>query len=151
MDKQPNIPSHLLAKRTILEEANDLIHGDRKAAYGEVTPSFEKIAQLASTFINKPLDKFDICWIMIALKICRQQAKPKRDNLVDLAGYTGLMQQLLDEAGDKQPKENPINYEDALAKYLAERQIAQPATGVCSDYRSNAVANGWVAPDETPR
>lgn len=150
-------------QRTILQEADSIIHGARKTDYGEVTPSFKRIAQLASIFIGKDLDKFDICWIMIALKISRQMNQPKRDNLVDLAGYVGLMQQLLDEEENpkiaqkysfhpvpsdpfkvKEKSSIDTDYDAALKRYLDDRKLSQPNTGVCNDYRENAQAQGWV-------
>lgn len=133
-----NVPKML--QRNILEEAHELINGDRRKDYGEVSESFKKMATLASIFLKKDLTELDICWIMIAVKICRQLNQSKRDNLVDLAGYTGLMQQLLDgkekenlnfeELAFQHHNRIRHSYEEELKNYLREKDLYQPKTGV---------------------
>lgn len=89
-----NVPEFL--RPSVTQEAHNIINGDRKEAYGPVTESFQKIADLATRLTGHPLTSIDVCWIMIALKICREQNQHKRDNLVDLCGYADLMNQLME-------------------------------------------------------
>jgi len=35
-----------------------------------------------------------VCWMMVLLKASRQMNAPKRDNLVDAAGYIGLIERI---------------------------------------------------------
>lgn len=80
----------------VAQEAHDAIHGSKRAAYGPVDQSFNRIATIASIGCNKVITAEDIAMIMIALKYCREAHKHSRDNLVDICGYADLKQQLLD-------------------------------------------------------
>jgi hypothetical protein len=84
-------------KGTILAEANDLIYGDRAAAYGPVTISFERIAQFWSIIAKTDITAEQVGLMMIALKMSRQISKSGRDNLVDIAGYAGCIAKMEEE------------------------------------------------------
>lgn len=80
-------------RREVLEEAADLIDGDRNETYGTPTQNFTNISELWSTrFRHKLKDgevltPADVADAMILLKVARNIAQVKRDNYVDLAGY----------------------------------------------------------------
>lgn len=80
--------------KSILTEAETIINGERDVDYGDPTESFEKIAQIASLLTNKDLDAYTCCAVMMSVKLTRQSFKHKRDNLVDLAGYAEIMNQI---------------------------------------------------------
>lgn len=95
-ENEIQIPKSILKKKqSILAEAETLINGPRKDSYGPVEKSFNRIAELATIFTGHKLTGVDIAWIMIALKLGREISSHSRDNLVDLAGYTGLLGKLL--------------------------------------------------------
>jgi hypothetical protein len=77
----------------ILEEANSLVHGDRGAAYGHPIVDYECTAAMWQALIKRrygvdvPLTPDFACLMMVAVKLSREAGKPKRDNLVDAAGY----------------------------------------------------------------
>lgn len=77
----------------VLEEANSLVHGDRGAAYGHPYIDYQCTADMWRTLIKRrygvdvPLTPDFACLMMIAVKLSREAGKPKRDNLVDAAGY----------------------------------------------------------------
>lgn len=82
---------------TILAEANELIYGDRAAAYGPVSVSFERIAKFWETILTVPVTAEQVGLCMIALKMSRQISKSGRDNLVDIAGYAGCIAKMEEE------------------------------------------------------
>ena len=75
----------------ILKEAMSITQNARKVDYGDAKQSFEKIANLASILCGKNLNKYDIINVQIAVKLIRESYKHKRDNLVDVCGYTRLL------------------------------------------------------------
>ncbi len=80
-------------RRKVLEEAADLIDGDRNVTYGSPTQNFENIAELWNVRFGhllkngKTFTAPDVADAMILLKVARNIADPKRDNAVDIAGY----------------------------------------------------------------
>lgn len=81
----------------ILEEANGLVHGDRQAAYGHPLDDFSRTAKMWSAILGHEVTAEQVGLCMCAVKLSRQVNKPKRDNLVDLAGYAATVQMVLDE------------------------------------------------------
>lgn len=75
---------------TVLAEADRIIHGDRKTTYGEVQESFTRIALIWGAILGQPVTATQVALCMIGLKIIREVNKTQRDNLVDIAGYSGL-------------------------------------------------------------
>lgn len=82
------------SERTILQEAQDLVYGDRQADYGNVRDNFEKIAKLWSPILGVEPTAEQVGLCMVQLKIARQLHKPKRDNLVDGAGYFATLEKM---------------------------------------------------------
>lgn len=75
-------------QKSILETAQDLVHGDRRDAYGHPYPEFEKVGRVWGAVLGTediPPEKVALC--MVGLKMVRECHKPKRDNRVDGAGY----------------------------------------------------------------
>lgn len=83
--------SQIPENKTVLEEAQKLIYGDRQAAYGSVTTNFTNIANGWATIFGTTVTPEQVGLAMAWVKICRQVNKPSRDNLVDLAGYAGCI------------------------------------------------------------
>lgn len=78
----------------VLDEAKQLITGDRNNAYGPPTQDFVRTASMASAFgfqVNgQPLQSHHVAIFMILLKTSRLAWSPaKRDSWVDTAGYAG--------------------------------------------------------------
>ena len=90
-------------KESVLQEAERLISGDRNASYGPVNQDFKRTADMWTALLqlkllpDAKLRPQDVAWMMIALKLSRAQHTNKRDNAVDIAGYSGCAQRCIDE------------------------------------------------------
>jgi len=79
---------------SILDEAKRITSGARNMDYGHPREDFTRTARLWTALLQhklKPIEAIladDIAMCMIALKLSRQVHSHKRDNLVDIAGYT---------------------------------------------------------------
>lgn len=78
-------------RRSVLTEAQALVHGERNADYGHPLDDFGRTAGMVSAMLAQklkaPLTAEEIGMIMICVKLSRQINRPKRDNMVDAAGY----------------------------------------------------------------
>ena len=81
----------------VLEEANSLVHGNRGDDYGHPIDDFTKTATMWSVILGVPVTAEQVGLCMCCVKISRQLNKPKRDNMVDLAGYAETVQMVIDE------------------------------------------------------
>lgn len=71
-----------------LAEADRLVSGDRQAAYGHPIEDFTRTGRMWGAILGVPdVDPALVGLCMAAVKISREVNKPKRDNIVDLAGY----------------------------------------------------------------
>jgi hypothetical protein len=81
----------------ILQEAEKAVYGDRQADYGTVTENFGTIAKLWSAVLKTEVTPEQVGLCMVQVKVARQMYKPKRDNLVDGAGYFATLEKMEDE------------------------------------------------------
>lgn len=81
----------------ILEEANNLVYGDRQKDYGHPLSDFTRTAKMWEAILGFPVSAEQVGLCMIAVKISRQVNRPKRDNLVDAAGYAATVAMCIDE------------------------------------------------------
>ncbi len=84
-------------KKTILEEAQEVVYGQRQEDYGTVTENFGRIAKMWETVLGGSITPEQVGLCMCMVKIARQCNKPKRDNLVDLAGYAATIEKMQNE------------------------------------------------------
>ena len=73
--------------KSLLDEAYNLVTGDRQQSYDHPARNFDRIARLWSVALDKEITAEDVATCMILVKIARQLHAPKRDNLVDAVGY----------------------------------------------------------------
>lgn len=76
-----------MAEDSILQEAAEVVSGARMRDYAHPRVNFERIAKMWSVLLDYPVTPRDVARCMIALKLARDVNTPKRDNLVDIAGY----------------------------------------------------------------
>jgi len=77
-----------MSDESILEEAQRLVHGDRGENYGHPIEDFTRTGQMWAAILGlEEVTPEQVALCMIAVKISREVNRPKRDNLVDIAGY----------------------------------------------------------------
>lgn len=86
-----------VSNKSLLQQAHEIIYGDREQTYGDPTKNLRNIAAYwsihlsATTGENIVLTPEDVCEMMILLKVARLANTPNhRDSLLDIAGYAGL-------------------------------------------------------------
>lgn len=89
----------ILPRESILQEADRIVNGDRQADYSDPVENFRHIAAIASAILNKELTSEDCAVVLMAVKLARENFKHKRDNLVDLAGYTEILHRIKEAKG----------------------------------------------------
>lgn len=103
--------STLNASETVLEEAQRLIYGNRGAQYGHPIVDFKRTGRIwgailaewaAETHGEEPVPPALVGLCMVGVKISREVNKPKRDNLVDGAGYFGTVQMVREKEAEGQ-------------------------------------------------
>lgn len=81
---------------SVLTEAASVVNGPRRADYGTPLENHQRTADLWNAYLRhpsvdevrlKPITPRDVCMLNILQKISRDRFCPKRDNLVDIAGY----------------------------------------------------------------
>jgi nucleoside 2-deoxyribosyltransferase len=90
-----SVPPSPVKTKTVLQEADELIHGDRNASYGPPNQDFQRTASMWTGLLQFKLKEGesirsqDVAWMMMMLKASRAQHSDKRDHYVDAAGYAG--------------------------------------------------------------
>lgn len=83
--------------KSILQEAEEIVNGERAQAYGPALTSFSNIAKGWSVITGTEITPQQVGLMMMWLKICRENNKHQRDNLVDVSGYAHLVQKMEEE------------------------------------------------------
>jgi hypothetical protein len=88
------------APKTVTDEADGLIRGDRQKDYGHPAINFQRIAMGWNAYLLKrpktadgepePLRPHDVANLMTILKAVRNAEGYKRDTTVDIIGYAAL-------------------------------------------------------------
>ena len=80
---------------TLLEEAQNIIEGQRKNDYGSAQESFGRIATIWSAILGVPVSPKQVALCMVGMKCARLAATiDHRDSWVDVIGYAALVDQL---------------------------------------------------------
>lgn len=89
-------------QESILQEAHRLTHGDRNSSYGHPYDDYACTAALASAILapilSRPITAHEMALVMCCVKLSRESRHPKRDNLVDLAGYAWVARMCHEES-----------------------------------------------------
>lgn len=86
----------------IFYRARRLIHGQRQSNYGDKLENFSQIAAFWNATLarklNAQITPADVGQMMIGLKLARLSKSPTHyDTLLDVAGYAGCLEKLLEE------------------------------------------------------
>ena len=85
---------------SILDEAKEVINGERQNHYGDPEDSFALIAEYWSIYLEKNVTPQDVAMMMVLFKLARESHQHKRDNLVDAAGYLGILGDMCEDGQD---------------------------------------------------
>ena len=78
-------------RRQILEQAADLVDGDRNKDYGEPEDNFKRIADLWSVLFEREVSMSEVALAMALVKVARLVHQPDHaDSFVDGAGYLAI-------------------------------------------------------------
>jgi hypothetical protein len=78
---------------SVLDEAKDIIYGDREKTYGKPSKNLETIAVFWSEYIGTKLSAKDVAVMMVLLKAARLRNDiTHRDSVVDICGYAALIE-----------------------------------------------------------
>ena len=98
----------LIARGTILEEAAAIVDGQRQDAYGHPRDNYRVLSAMWAAYLGDKhphiaITPRDAANMMGLAKYAREAHAPKRDNLVDIAGYARVAEMLGEpEAGASQ-------------------------------------------------
>lgn len=82
----------------LLQEADELINGDRHQNYGDASDNFARIATLWSSYLGHDIKSHDVGVMMALLKISRiSYDKTAKDSFVDALGYIALAGELAED------------------------------------------------------
>lgn len=76
----------------VLEEAASLVYGDRNADYGHPLDDFTRTGKMWGALLGIEVSPEMVGLMMMCVKISREVNKPKRDNMVDAAGYAATVE-----------------------------------------------------------
>lgn len=77
---------------TVLEEALDVCEGPRQNDYGHPYDNMVVVRRIWSAIAGVDLTIDQCVFMMIGLKQARQMTRHNRDNLVDIAGYSWVLE-----------------------------------------------------------
>jgi len=81
--------------QTVLEEALTIAGGgSRQQQYGHPLFNFSRTAQMFSAILGIEVTPEQAALCMIGVKLARESFRPHRDNLVDIAGYSLVYEQI---------------------------------------------------------
>jgi len=96
-DNKKTKNENLIEHESVLLEAESIGNGDRNIDYGHPLDDFGKVAKMWEVVLGCSITAEQIGLCMICVKIARQTNRPKRDNMVDAAGYAETVQKCIDE------------------------------------------------------
>lgn len=84
-------------KKSVLEEAQEIIYGDREQTYGKPSKNLDCIAQMWNAYMyslgGRDITAKDVACMMVLLKTARLANRTDhRDSVVDICGYAALIE-----------------------------------------------------------
>ena len=89
-----------MGNKSVLDEAKEIIYGDREKTYGHPSKNLTTIAMMWSMYLSARLDAADnvltpqdVSVMMVLMKCARLANDPThRDSVVDICGYAALIE-----------------------------------------------------------
>ena len=106
-----------MMNETILDEAKRIVYGERGENYGHPFEDFSRTAQIWSAILGITVEPEQVALCMVGLKISREVNRPKRDNVVDGAGYFENLEMVKHERRRRESmKQHPSYKNSSLLK-----------------------------------
>lgn len=83
--------------KSILQEAEALVNGDRQKQYGNPISNWTQTAEIASAMLGIKLTARDCVMFIIAVKLARLRYKYKRDTTRDISGYLEILSRIVED------------------------------------------------------
>ena len=112
-------------KETILEEAQRIVYGDRGENYGHPFEDFSRTAKIWSAILEIEVTPEQVALCMVGLKISREVNRPKRDNIVDGAGYFETLEMVKEERSRRKSMESHPSFLLNLEESVLPKNIEQ--------------------------
>ena len=103
----------MLNQESILEEAKRIVHGDRGENYGHPFEDFSRTAKIWSAILGINIEPEQVALCMVGVKISREVNRPKRDNVVDGAGYFENLEMVKHERKRRKSMEQHPSYKNS--------------------------------------
>lgn len=144
---------HMTERASVLDEASQLIHGDRNIQYGDPSVNFQRIADMWTVQLGPKLadgariTAEEVAALQVSTKLARLIEGGKRDHWVDIAGYAACgyeASKALLEDKDRQLREHlredvfRMSKEQRKQLGLDEHEEATPL-GSCDNCGKNRV------------
>jgi hypothetical protein len=115
-----------IQNRSILEEAQELIHGERQKTYGNPLDDFSRTGRMWGALLKIPdIPAETVALMMAALKMSRLCNTPNhRDSLVDLAGYAGADEMVIAERERRKQSGEVVHFIDPILARMADEPDA---------------------------
>ena len=84
---------------SILVEADSLVNGPRRRAYGHPREDYGRAAKMFAAILGVDVTPSQAILCMVAVKISRECHRPARDNRVDIAGYAKCLDLVAEDGG----------------------------------------------------
>lgn len=130
-------------KKSVLQEAEELIHGARQKTYNHPYIDFGRVAKMLSGLLKEKLKEGveieieEVPLIMVCIKLSRLMATPgHRDSMVDGPGYFGTYEMVMDRKAELASTASNDGEVIELSKHVEaeklepERQYRHPAPAV---------------------
>lgn len=101
LDETTKTSGDIKEQKSVLIEAHEIV-SKRNDSYGEPTDTSERVAAAFSVLTKRKIKPADVALIQILFKIVRSEHGYKRDNSVDLAGYTDIRERCLLKEKEKE-------------------------------------------------
>ena len=79
---------------SLLLQAEQIVNGDRNDQYGDPNIAFQEYSNILKTTFDIDLTPEQICKVQMAIKLGRLKYKYKHDSLLDLIGYSEILNRL---------------------------------------------------------
>jgi|TARA_R110002020_G_scaffold336482_1_gene551893 hypothetical protein len=87
-----------MQRNECLEQARNIINGDRAVDYGTASINHRRIADLWGAYGECTYTPMDVAMMMLLVKVARTMEHSKDDSFIDMCGYAALACEMSEDA-----------------------------------------------------